>query len=121
MPKQGFKQSKLDPKILAKWWQDAEEQIKLAHPYESKKNQQKLTEKYVQSQIEKSTKREHPDPSEKQIADWYRNELIRLRLELPDTPLKQRESIAASIVINKMKRYQRTIRLDTFFESNEED
>jgi hypothetical protein len=57
-----------------------------------------------------------PDPGEKQIADWYKNELFRLRLEIPDTPLKIREEMAANIVSNKIKRFRRTIKLDFFFE-----
>ena len=118
MPKDGYKQVKLDPKELAKWWQDAEEQVRLAHPHESKKNQEELTEKYLRSQLTKvMEKRESkPDPGEKQIAEWYRNELLHLRLEIPETPLKKREKIAAETVANKIKQYRRTIQLDTFFE-----
>jgi hypothetical protein len=37
MPKKGYKQSKLDPKTVVKLWQDTEEQVRLAHPHESKK------------------------------------------------------------------------------------
>ncbi|MHA1994217.1 MAG: hypothetical protein ACW97Z_06725 [Candidatus Hodarchaeales archaeon] len=121
MPKDGYKQLKLDPKKMAKWWQDAEEQVRLAHPHESRKNQEKLTEKYLQSQISRIMlkKKSRPDPGEKQIAEWYRNELVHLRLEIPETPLKQRERMAAETVANKIKHYRRTIQLDTFFEKIE--
>ena len=120
MPNKGYKQTKLDPKKLAQWWQEAEEQIRLAHPHESKKNQQMLIERYIENRIDKvmSQKEEISDPGEKQIADWYRSELIRLRSELPDTPLKEREEIAANIVSNKIKVHRRTVRLDTFFDTN---
>jgi hypothetical protein len=121
MPKDGYKQLKLDPKKMVKWWQDAEEQVRLAHPHESRKNQEELTEKYLQSQLYKIMlkKKSRPDPSEKQIADWYRIELLHLRQEIPDTPLKQRERMAAETVTNKIKQYRRTIQLDTFFETTE--
>jgi len=121
MPDQGYKHSKLDPKKLAQWWQEAEEQIRLAHPHESRKNQEKLTEKYLQTQVNKIMykKKSRPDPGEKQIAEWYRNELLHLRLEIPETPLKERERIAAETVTNKIKHYRRTIQLDTFFEKLE--
>jgi hypothetical protein len=121
MPNQGYKQSKLDPKKLAQWWQEAEEQIRLAHPHESKKNQQLLTEKYVQAMIQDVLKKQKKgiEPREELIAHWYRTELVRLRSELPETPLKEREDMAAKIVSSKIKQYRRTIRLDTFFNSNE--
>ncbi len=119
MPKDGYKQLELDPKKMAKWWQEAEEQIRLAHPHESKKNQEELTEKYLRSRIDNIMKKRElkPDPGEKQIAEWYRNELLHLRLELPETPLKQRERMAAESVAKKIKHYKRTIQLDTFFDS----
>ncbi|MHA1978133.1 MAG: hypothetical protein ACW98F_14700 [Candidatus Hodarchaeales archaeon] len=121
MPKDGYKQVKLDPNKMAKWWEDAEEQVRLAHPHESRKNQKKLTEKYLQSRISKIMEKrdKKPDPGEKQIAEWYRNELIQLRLEIPETPLKQREKIAAERVTIKIKHYRRTIQLDTFFDRKE--
>ncbi len=121
MPKDGYKQVKLDPKKMAKWWQDAEEQIRLAHPHESKKNQAKITEKYLQSRIQNvmAKKKSRPDPGEKQIAEWYRNELLHLRLEIPETPLKERERMAAETVTNKIKQYRRTIQLDSFFDRPE--
>ncbi|MFX1516108.1 MAG: hypothetical protein ACFFC6_07360 [Promethearchaeota archaeon] len=43
--RQGFP----SPEILARWWQEAEDQIKLAHLNESFKTRQKITEKYVLS------------------------------------------------------------------------
>ena len=42
-----------------------------------------------------------------------------LRSELPETPLKEREDMAAAIVSNKIKLYRRTIKLDTFFDSKD--
>ncbi len=121
MPRDGYKQVKLDPKKMAKWWQDAEEQIRLAHPHESKKNQEKLTEKYLRSRVNNimEKRQSKPDPGEKQIAEWYRTELMHLRLEIPETPLKQRERIAANTVTNKIKQYRRTIRLDNFLDMTE--
>ena len=121
MPKQGYKQSKLDPKKLARWWQEAEEQIRLAHPHESKKNQHLLTEKYIEARINNVLRqqKESSDPGEKQIAYWYRTELHKLRSELPETPLKDREEMAATIVSNKINLYRRTIKLDTFFDIND--
>ena len=120
MPDQGYKQSMLDPKKLAQWWQEAEEQIRLAHPHESKENQQRLTEKYIEAMIKDIMKqRKRIEPGEDQIAHWYKSELIRLRSELPETPLKEREDMAAAIVSNKIKQYRRTIKLDTFFDSKE--
>jgi hypothetical protein len=118
MPKKGYKQSKLDPKTVVKLWQDTEEQVRLAHPHESKKNRDKITERYVKEHIINKQRRgiKSPDPGEKQIADWYKNELFRLRLEIPDTPLKIREEMAANIVSNKIKRFRSTIKLDFFFE-----
>ena len=122
MPKKGYKQSKLDPKTVVKLWQDTEEQVRLAHPHESKKNRDKITERYVKEHIINKQRRgvKSPDPGEKQIADWYKNELFRLRLEIPDTPLKIREEMAANIVSNKIKRFRRTIKLDFFFEEREQ-
>ncbi len=122
MPKKGYKQSKLDPKTIVKLWQETEEQIRLAHPHESKKNREKLTERYVKEYIiDKQRRRSKiPDPGEKLIAEWYRNELLRLRLEIPDTPLKTREEMAANIVTNKIKRYRRTIKLDFFFKTSDQ-
>ena len=117
MKKKGYKQSELDPKELAKWWQEADEQIRLAHPHESKENRDKLTDKYVNTRIQAFLSRnaEIPDPGEKKIAEWYETEMQRLRTEIPDTPLKQREKIATSIVSNKIKTFRRTVRLDNFF------
>ncbi len=117
MSKKEFKQSKLNPKELAQWWQEADEQIRLAHPHESRKNREKLTEKYVNSRIQSVLKKrtESPDPGEKKIAEWYDTEMQRLRSEIPDTPLRQREKIATNIVTNKIKSFRRTIRLDNFF------
>jgi len=117
MSKNGYKQSTLDPKELAKWWQEADEQIRLAHPHESKANREKLTEKYVNSRIQAVLKKktEIPDPGEKQIAEWYDTEMQRLRSEIPDTSLKQREKIATTTVSQKIKHFRRTIRLDNFF------
>jgi hypothetical protein len=118
MPKNGYKQSKLDPKEIARWWQEADEQIRLAHPHESKENREKLTEKYIQSRIQTvlRKKSEIPDPGEKKIAEWYDTEMMRLRSEVPDTPLKQRERIATKIVSQKIKFFRRTIQLDHFFQ-----
>ena len=117
MKKKGYKQSELNPKELAKWWQEADEQIRLAHPHESKENREKLTEKYVNSRIHDilDKKTETPDPGEKKIAEWYETEMQRLRTEIPETSLKRREEIATTIVSNKIKRFRRTIRLDSFF------
>ncbi len=117
MPKNGYKQSKLDPKELAKWWQEADEQIRLAHPHESKEIREKLTEKYVKNRIQTVLRKltEIPDPGEKRIAEWYDTEMQRLRSEIPDTSLKQREKIAITIVSQKIKYFRRTIRLDNFF------
>lgn len=120
MPKKGYKQTKLDPKTVVKLWQDTEEQVRLAHPHESKKNRERITERYFKDHIINKRRRtmKVPDPGEKQIADWYRNELLRLRSEIPDTPLKTREEMAANIVSNKIKRYRRTIKLDFFFKAS---
>ena len=117
MKKKGHKQLKLNPEELAKWWQEADEQIRLAHPHESKENREKLTEKYVNSRIQTVLKKEieTPDPGERRIAEWYDTEMQRLRSEIPETPLKQREKIATNIVSNKIKSFRRTIRLDNFF------
>ena len=115
MPK--YKQSKLDPKEIAKWWQEAYDQIRLAHPHETKANREKLTEKYITSRIKTALRKktEIPDPGEKRIADWYDTEMRRLRSENPSTPLKQRDKIATSIVSQKIKLFRRTIQLDNFF------
>ena len=65
MPK--YKQSNLDPKEIAKWWQEAYDQIRLAHPHETKANREKLTEKYITSRIKTVLKKktEIPDPGER--------------------------------------------------------
>lgn len=112
--RQGFP----SPEILARWWQEAEDQIKLAHPHESFKTRQVLTEKYVLSRLRKYLEHQYrePHPGEKQISDWYREELLRLREELPHKPLKVREQMAATIVEGKIKQYRKTIRLDEFFD-----
>jgi hypothetical protein len=108
---------KLDPKILAKWWQEAENQIKLAHPHESAKMREKLVSRYVQSRIKKykSNKVADPHPEDKIIAEWYMEELLKLRQDYPDRPLKEREQQAAAIVEAKIQHYRKIIRLDEFF------
>jgi hypothetical protein len=112
--RQGFP----SPEILAKWWQEAENHINLAHPHETFKTRQELTEKYVLSRLRKYLEHQYkePHPEERQISDWYREELLRLREDNPHKPLKEREKIAAAIVEEKIKHFKRTIRLDEFFE-----
>jgi hypothetical protein len=95
-----------DPKTLAGWWQEAEEQIKLAHPQESQVTREKLVMKYVESRIKKyhaSQQIDEPHPDEKLIAEWYQNELLKLREAYPDRPLRKREREAASVVAEKIK------------------
>lgn len=112
--RQGFP----SPEILARWWQEAENQIKLAHPHESLKTRQELTEKYVHSRLKKYLEHQYiePHPEERQISEWYREELVKLREESPHKPLKERERIAAVLVKQKIKQYRKTIRLDEFFD-----
>ncbi len=106
-----------DSKTLARWWQEAEAQIKLAHPHESAETLEKLISRYVQSQIKiyKSNQFSEPQPDDKTIAEWYLEELIKLRQNYPDRPLKEREREAASIVEEKIRHYRKIIRLDEFF------
>ncbi|MFW9902891.1 MAG: hypothetical protein ACFFFH_01045 [Candidatus Thorarchaeota archaeon] len=112
--RQGFP----SPEILARWWQEAENQIKLAHPHETFKTRQELTEKYVLSQLRKYLEHQYrePHPEERQISEWYREELLRLREDTPHKSLKERERMAAAIVEVKIKQFRKTIRLDEFFD-----
>ncbi|MFX1516110.1 MAG: hypothetical protein ACFFC6_07370 [Promethearchaeota archaeon] len=112
--RQGFP----SPEILARWWQEIESEIKLAHPHESYKTRQLLIEKYVLSRLRKYLEHQYrePAPGEKQISEWYREELLRLREEIPHKSLKIRERMAAKIVEEKIKQYKKTIRLDEFFD-----
>lgn len=121
MVKENNKQSGFPtPEILAKWWQEAETQIKLAHPHESLKTRQELIERTVQSRlikyIQENRQYFEPHPEEKLISDWYREELLKLREENPYRPLKERERLAAAIVKSKIEQYKKTIRLDEFFD-----
>lgn len=108
------------PETLVEWWHEAENQIKLAHPHETLKTRQELIEKYVHSRLQKYLQKEkkhlEPHPEEKQISDWYREELLRLREENPYRPLKERERLAATIVKAKIDQYKKTIRLDEFLD-----
>ncbi|MFX1282853.1 MAG: hypothetical protein ACFFB5_04325 [Promethearchaeota archaeon] len=109
-----------NPKILAKWWQEADNHIRLAHPHESLKIRQELTEKYVLSRLKKHLEKQkqykEPHPEEKQISEWYDEELLKLREEIPHKPLKEREKIASAIVEEKIRQYRKTIRLDEFLD-----
>jgi len=101
---------------LIRWWQETEEQIKLAHPHESKSTQEQLIKRQVQSLIEKYQEKQGMlQPSNMRIAEWYHEELIRLRKEKSTLPLKERRKLAAKIVRKKMNQYRQTIRLDEFF------
>ncbi|MFX1506101.1 MAG: hypothetical protein ACFFDC_08295 [Promethearchaeota archaeon] len=112
--RQGFP----SPEILARWWQEAEDQIKLAHPHETFKIRKELTEKYVLSRLRKYLEHQYrePHPEERQISEWYREELLKLREDIPHKPLKERERMAATIVEEKIKQFRKTIRLDEFFD-----
>ncbi|MFX0051782.1 MAG: hypothetical protein ACFE8U_10890 [Candidatus Hermodarchaeota archaeon] len=111
------RKTRINPKMLAKWWQEAEDQIKLAHPHESAKMREKLVSRYVQSRIKRhqSNQFTEPRPEDRMIASWYMEELLRLRQNYPDRPLKEREQEAANIVEQKIKHYRKIIRLDEFF------
>lgn len=112
------KRSKPSPSELAKWWQEAEDQIRLAHPYEPLEKIRKLAEKYVHSQMKKYQEKhdihEKPEISEKVIAEWYNNERLEIRERYPDMPLKDREKLASEIITAKIKKFQTTIPLDEF-------
>ena len=116
--KSNSKRSKPSPSELAKWWQEAEDQIRLAHPYESLEKIRKLAEKYVHSQMKKYQEKhgihEKPEISEKMIAEWYNNERLEIRERYPDMPLKDREKLASERIAAKIEIFQTTIPLDEF-------
>ncbi len=116
--------TKPSPSELAQWWQEAEDQIRLAHPHESLENIRKLTEKYVHSRLKKYQEEhgiyEKPKISEKEIAEWYNDERIRIREKFPDMPLKERERLASETIEAKIKIFQKTIPLDEFLKEQEE-
>jgi hypothetical protein len=116
--------TKPSPSELARWWQEAENHIRLAHPHESLEKIRKLTEKYVRSQLKKYQEEhgvyEKPEISEKDIAEWYNEERIRIRERYPDMPLKEREKLASEVIAAKIKIFQRTIPLDEFLKKQEE-
>ncbi len=111
------KESKIDPAVLVRWWQEGEEEVKLAHPHDTADVWTKLIERYVENRIKKfyESLPEEPHPADKQIVKWYQEELIRLREENPNRPLKERERIASNIVEKKIKDYQKQTRLDEYF------
>lgn len=110
------------PEILVKWWNEAEREVKLAHPHEPKKIRDELIERFVHTRIknylnQKIEKETQIEFSEQRIAEWFQNEMIKLREENPDQNLKERELIAADRVqkqINNLKK--KIIPLDTFFD-----
>jgi len=106
------------PKVLARWWQEAERQIRLAHPHESKKVREELIGRFVQAKInkyrEKTTKRRKIEFSEKKLAEWYQHELIKIRDEFPSMALKEREKMAAERVKKRLRLTQNVIPLDEF-------
>ena len=116
--------SKPSPNELAKWWQEAENHIRLAHPHESLDYIRKLTEKYVQSKLKKYQEEhgiyERPEINEKDIAEWYNDERIRIRERFPDMPLKDREKLASETITAKIKIFQKTIPLDEFLKEHED-
>ena len=111
-----IKQSKIDPITLVRWWQEGEEEIRLSHPHESVEVWTKLIERYVEARIRKfyANLPDEPYPENYQIVKWYQEELIRLREENPNRPLKERERIASDIVERKINQYRRQTRLDEF-------
>ena len=116
--------TKPSPSELARWWQEAENHIRLAHTNEPLENIRKLTEKYVRSQLKKYQEEhgiyEKPEINEKDIAEWYNDERIRIRERYPDMPLKEREKLASEVIASKIKIFQRTIPLDEFLKRKEE-
>ncbi len=122
--KKNTNKSKPSPNEIAQWWQEAETQIRLAHPHESLENIRKLTEKYVHSQLKKYQEKhgvyERPKISEKDIAQWYNDERVRIRENYPDMPLKEREKLASETIAAKIKIFQRTIPLDEFLRNLEQ-
>ena len=121
---QKIKPDKPNPNKIAQWWQEAENQIRLAHPHESKENIRKLTEKYVMSKLKKFQEKhgiyKRPEISEKDIAQWYNDERLRIREMYPDMPLKEREKIASETIEAKIKIFQRTVPLDRFLKKRED-
>ncbi|WP_455142644.1 hypothetical protein [Candidatus Hodarchaeum mangrovi] len=109
------------PEILVKWWNEAEREVKLAHPHEPKRIRDELIERYVQARIrnfrnQKTEGEKQIEFSEQRVAEWFQNEMIKLREEKPGQDLKERELIAAERVqkqINDLKK--KIIPLDTFF------
>lgn len=109
------------PETLVKWWNEAEREVKLAHPHEKKSIRDELIGRYVQARIrnyqnQKTEGEKQIEFSEQRLAEWFQNEMIKLREEKPDQDLKERESIATERVqkqINDLKK--KIIPLDTFF------
>ncbi|MHA2075624.1 MAG: hypothetical protein ACW97X_13475 [Candidatus Hodarchaeales archaeon] len=62
---------------------------------------------------------ERPTISEKDIAQWYNDERVRIREIYPDMPLKEREKLASETIAVKIKIFQRTIPLDEFLKKSE--
>lgn len=113
-----IREKKITPKILAEWWQESYNQIRLMYPHESQDFHEQLTERKVQSRIDQyyAQQRSEPRPSEEQIAGWYISELSELRRFIRSLPLKDREQLATDRVAAKIKLWRKQRQLDEFFD-----
>ncbi|MFW9854822.1 MAG: hypothetical protein ACFFFG_07160 [Candidatus Thorarchaeota archaeon] len=114
---ESFSLGKLTPRVLAEWWQESYNQIRLMHPHESQEFHEKLTERRVQTRIDEYHANQHtvPQPSEERIADWYATELAKLRRFIRSIPLKEREQLAAERVEARIRLWRKQRQLDEFF------
>lgn len=93
--------------MLVRWWEETEEQIREAHPHESLKNREELINKVLHQKIQEKAKRKSIKIADSQISKWYQKELLRLRKESPEKPLKELKSDATKEVSKKIKELQK--------------
>ncbi|NHJ01266.1 MAG: hypothetical protein EAX86_03945 [Candidatus Heimdallarchaeota archaeon] len=110
----------LDPLDLVKWWKEAETNVKLAYPHESKENQMKLIEHHFDDKL-RAYRKSHkiyfpPSLEEKTVAQWYNDARISIRERFPEKTLKEREELATEIVKKKILHHKRVVPLDKFLE-----
>ncbi|MFW9779214.1 MAG: hypothetical protein ACFFE8_10205 [Candidatus Heimdallarchaeota archaeon] len=115
---ESYTQEKLTPRILAEWWQESYNQIKLMHPHESQEFHEQLTERRVRIRIDEyhANERAISRPSEERIANWYAAELAKLRRFIRSIPLKERELLAAERVEARIRLWRKQRQLDEFFD-----
>ncbi len=119
MNRRSFTQD-LDPAELVKWWKEAETNVKLAYPHESKENQIRLIERFFNEKLKKyqeAQKIYFPSSlEEKTIAQWYNEARVDIRDRFPEKSLKEREELATEIVRKKILHHKRVVPLDKFLE-----